>query len=339
MTIARCLLAFAGLGALTTAVHAEPTKYPLTLQNCGETVTFEKAPELAVTVGQSATEILYALGLGDKVKGTAVWANEIQEEFREINAKVDRIADGDPSFEAIVGKRPGLVAIQWEYTIGPQGTVGTRGQFHDIGIPTYVLPVDCADKDNSIGSDGTRFAPLETENILAGVRELAQIFDVQDKGEAVIADLKAREARAIQKARAARSEGASAVFWYSSSDKAIDPFVAGAKGAPGFMLEQLGIRNVIESEEDWPIVGWETIARADPTFIVVARMARRKYVADDVEKKIEFLKTDPVTSQMSAVKENRIVTMDAHAMDPTMGTFGGLEILADAVENAKLPTR
>ena len=61
-------------------------------------------------------------------------------------------------------------------------------------------------------------------------------------------------------------------------------------------------------------------------------------MADDVEKKIAFLRSDPVTSQMTAVKENRIVVMDAHAMDPTMGTFAGLEILADAVERARLST-
>lgn len=39
-------------------------------KNCGETITSDKAPGSAVTVGQAATEVLYSLGLGDKVKGT-----------------------------------------------------------------------------------------------------------------------------------------------------------------------------------------------------------------------------------------------------------------------------
>lgn len=338
MLTTRLFLAAASFGFLTEMALAEPTKYPLTLHNCGQSVTFDKAPESAVTIGQSATEILYALGLGDKVKGTSAWASEIQDKYKKIDAKVEWIADQAPSFEAVAAKRPGLVTAQWEWNVGPKGDVATREQFQDIGVPTYILPVDCADKNNMVGADGTRSAPLQTENILAGVRELAAIFDVSDRGEQVIADLKAREQSAIEQAKTARSEGASAVFWYSSSDKAIDPFVAGARGAPAWMLERLGIRNVIESDEDWPIVGWETIARADPTVIVVARMSRRKYAADDVENKIAFLKSDPVTSQMSAVKENRIVVMDAHAMDPTMGTFDGLSILAEAVAKAKLPT-
>lgn len=338
MPISRFLVAGATIALFTGAVCAEPTQYPLTLRNCGQTVTFEKAPESAVTIGQSATEILYALGLADKITGTSVWANDIQEKFREIDAKVERITDNAPSFEAVAARQPELVAVQWEWNVGPKGDVATSDQFHELGIPTYILPVDCTDKNNMIGADGTRLAPLETDNILAGVRELAAIFDVSGKGEQVIAELKAQEARAVEQAKAARSDGASAVFWYSSSDKATDPFVAGAKGAPAWMLERLGIRNVIESDEDWPLVGWETIASADPTIIVVARMSRRKYRADDVENKIAFLKSDPVTSQMSAVKENRIVIMDAHAMDPTMGTFDGLSILADAVANANLAT-
>ncbi len=38
------------------------TTYPLTLENCGSEVTFDKAPETTVTVGQAATEVLYSLG-------------------------------------------------------------------------------------------------------------------------------------------------------------------------------------------------------------------------------------------------------------------------------------
>lgn len=335
MTIWRYFV-FSSLCLYASVSQAAPTQYPFTIENCGHTLTFGSAPDSVVTVGQAATEILYGLGLGDKVKGTSVWTGQIQNEFREIDSSIERIADQQPSFEAVVGKRPSLVAVQWQYNVGPQGNVAPREQFHEIGVPTYVLPVDCVDKDNAAGADGIRLASLDTDNIFRGIRELAQIFDLQERGQQVIDELKRREARAVKLASEARIAGASALFWYSSSDKAADPFVAGSKGAPAYMLQRLGIRNVIESDEDWPIVGWETIARENPTFIVVASLARRKYVADDVQKKIEFLKTDPVTSQMDAVKANRIIVMDAHAMDPTMSTFDGLAIFAEAVDKAKL---
>lgn len=318
----------------SAALAAEgPSHYPLTIDNCGETVSFDAAPGSAVTVGQAATEILYVLGLGDKVAGTSVWFSEVLPEFADLNAGVERLADNDPSFESVVAKKPGLVVAQYEWHVGPEGIVATRQQFHDLAIPTYVLPADCVAKDNTVGSDGTRRAMFSTESVHQGVRELAQIFDVQAEGEALVADLKAREAIAVEKAAAVDLEDVSALFWFSSPEIAVDPYVAGRKGAPGYMMEALGLRNVVESDEEWPTVGWESLAKADPTVIVIAKMDRRRFAADDFEKKLEFLKSDPVTREMTAVKEGRIVVMDAHTMDPTIRTVSGIEQLAEALQS------
>lgn len=97
------------------------------------------------------------------------------------------------------------------------------------------------------------------------------------------------------------------------------------------MLSKLGVRNVVTSQEEWPTVGWETIAKADPTFIVAAEMNRRRFPADDIAVKRDFLKSDPVTSQMQAVKNDRIVTLAANAMDPSVRSIYALETLADAL--------
>ena len=61
------------LASLPSPALAAATQYPLTLQNCGSTVTFDKAPQRVVSIGQSSTEILLSLGLADKIVGTAVW--------------------------------------------------------------------------------------------------------------------------------------------------------------------------------------------------------------------------------------------------------------------------
>ena len=63
----------AGLSVCALA-QAAPTQYPLTLQNCGSTLTFQHAPARSVTIGQAATEMLYALGVGDKVPANVVLA-------------------------------------------------------------------------------------------------------------------------------------------------------------------------------------------------------------------------------------------------------------------------
>ncbi|WP_242458046.1 ABC transporter substrate-binding protein [Halomonas sp. YLGW01] len=295
-------------------------------------IHFSSAPGSTVTVGQSATEILYALGIDERVDGTSVWFNPVLPEFQEINADIERLAANDPSFEAVVNRKPDLVAAQYAWHIGPTGSVATREQFHDLGIATYIMPADCDTKDNATGGDGTRTAAFSTDSIYKGILELATIFDVQGAGKSLVNDLRTRESAAVSAARElALPDDLSAVFWFSSPDEAADPFVAGRLGAPGYMMDKLDIRNVIQSDEEWPTVGWETIARADPDIIVLARMDRRRYAADSIDAKHDFLRDDPVAREMSAVKNGHIIEMDAHAMSATMRTIFGLETLVDAL--------
>lgn len=323
----------ASLATIVLALPAQAeTTYPLTLANCGVETTVSAEPEGTVAVGQAATEVLYSLGLGEKVLGTSVWFTDVLPEFAELNAGIERLADNDPSFESVVSKRPDLVTVQYEWHIGPQGIVATREQFGDVGIPVYTLPADCVGKDNSVGIDGTRLELYTMDSVYQGTSELAQIFNVAERGDALVADMKAREAAAIEKAAGLDlPEDASAVFWFSSAEMDIDPYVAGQGGAPAYMMNALGLKNVVESNEEWPTVSWETIARANPTVIVAARMERRRFPADDIEKKLEFLRTDPVASQMDAVKNNRIIILDAHGMDPSIRNISSLETLVEAL--------
>ncbi|WP_394889794.1 hypothetical protein ACG873_31210 [Mesorhizobium sp. AaZ16] len=53
------------------AAIAQPTNYPLTVENCGRILTFEAAPQKVVSLGQAIHEI-YALNLGPRITGTAV---------------------------------------------------------------------------------------------------------------------------------------------------------------------------------------------------------------------------------------------------------------------------
>ncbi|WP_425640706.1 ABC transporter substrate-binding protein [Marinomonas gallaica] len=318
--------------AFFSAAHISATEYPLTIENCGYTHTYEQAPQSTVTVGQAATEILYTLDLADKVKGTSVWFNEVLPEFKKVNTGIPRLADNDPSFESILEKRPELVTVQYEWHVGDQGIVATRDMFHDVNVPTYILPTDCDNKDNSVGLDGTRLDQFSTAALYKSIDQLADIFDVSERGDNLVNSLKEREAKAIKRAKAAGSTGKRAVFWYSSAAMDIDPYVAGQKGAAGYLMKTLGIENVVQSDEEWPTVGWETLAKANPDIIVIAKMNRRRFPADDFEKKLAFLKSDPVTKEMDAVKNGNIVIMDALEMDATIRLINGLEKLTDAVE-------
>ncbi|WP_410952133.1 ABC transporter substrate-binding protein [Pseudomonas sp. S1(2024)] len=324
----------AGLG-LTGLAQAAATHYPLTVDNCGKPQTFAQAPQRAVTIGQASTEMLYALGLGDKLAATSLWFNNVLPEYQVQNAKVPRLADNEPSFEAVVGKRPQLVTVQFEWMVGAQGAVATREQFDELGIPTYLLPSDCEGKDNLVGADGTRLQAFQVDTLYKSVSQLAAIFDVQDRGTALNAELRGRLDSAKAQLADKDLSATSALFWFSSADLHIDPYVAGRQGVADFMLRTLGVRNVVESSEEWPTVGWETLAKANPTWLIIARMDRRRYPADDYQKKLAFLRSDPVTRNMDAVKHDRIIILDADAMQAGIRLFSGLQTLAAAFASGK----
>jgi iron complex transport system substrate-binding protein len=315
------------------AAFAAPTAYPLTVENCGRQVVFEKAPEKIVSIGQGMTEVLYSLGLADKVAGTAVWVGPVLPQYAEANAKIKRLADNDPSFESIVGLEPDLVAAEFEWHVGPIGSVAKREQFSDIGVNTYISPADCVAKTNLNGGDGVRSEMFTMDLIYRQIAELAEIFDVRDRADALIADLRAREAAAVASIKGGEDKSLPIVFWFSSREIRGDAFIAGKNSAPAYILKSLGARNVVATEEEWPLIGWETIVQADPAIIVIAVMDRRRYTADDVASKISFLENDPVVSQLDAVKHKRFVTMDAQSMNPTLRTIDGMEILAKSIQS------
>ena len=319
--------------ALPATAFAASTSYPLTVENCGQKVTFDKAPGKIVSIGQGMTEILYSLGLAEKVAGTAVWVGPVLPQYAEANAKIKRLADNDPSFESIVGLEPDLVAAEFEWHVGPMGSVAKREQFSDIGVNTYISPADCVAKTNTDGGDGVRKELFTMALIYQEIAELAQIFDIQDRGAKLIADLKAREAAAVSSIKGAEAKNLPIVFWFSSKEVKGEAYIAGKNSAPAYILKTLGAKNVVTTEEEWPMIGWETIVQADPAVIVIATMDRRRYAADDPAVKVSFLESDPVVSQLDAVKNKRFVMMDAQSMNPTIRTIDGIETLAKGIQS------
>ncbi|RUM25553.1 ABC transporter substrate-binding protein [Rhizobium vallis] len=312
------------------------TQYPLTITNCGQQVTFEKAPAKIVSIGQGMSEVLLSLGLADKITGTAVWVGPVLPQYAEANSRIKRLADNDPSFESVVGAEPDLVAAEFEWHVGAQGSVGKREQFSGLGINTYVAPADCVAKINTDGGDGVRKELFTMDLIYQEIAELSEIFDIKDRGDALIADLKKREADAVASISGASAKNLPVVFWFSSKEMNGDAFIAGKNSAPAYILKTLGAANVVTTEEEWPLVGWETIVQANPAVIVIATMDRRRYAADDPKVKLDFLENDPVTRELDAVKNKRFVMMDAQSMNPTIRTIDGIEILAKGIKSSGL---
>lgn len=310
----------------------------LEVENCGRTLSFDKAPSNVVTIGQGTTEILLSLGLADSIAATSVWLAPLPAELAEKGNALPRIADNSPSFEAVLKVRPDLVMVQWINDIGPiNGRVGTFEQFAELGIPVYVSPAECAksDFDGSSG-DGARNFAWTMDLLDQEIAELSQIFGVREAGDKLIADNRERVEAARASVADLDAKNLSILYWFSSPTLEGEAYVAGKLGAPGWISQALGLTDAIDTNEEWPLVGWETIAKLDPGIIVLGTMDRRQNAGDDVAEKRRFLSTDPVASQMSAVTAGHLIELDAQSMNPTLRAVDGVEVIAREMQSLGL---
>ncbi len=58
------------------------------------------------------------------------------------------------------------------------------------------------------------------------IAELSEIFDVKDRGDALISALKKREADAVASISGASGKNLPVVFWFSSKEVSGDAFIA-----------------------------------------------------------------------------------------------------------------
>ncbi|MGW2842472.1 ABC transporter substrate-binding protein [Streptomyces sp. NPDC001493] len=304
------------------AAGAAVDGYPVTLHNCGRTVTVTSAPHHAVSLNQGSTEILLSLGLADRLAATATWTDPVMKGLEKANAKVPRLSDNAPSSEKVLEREPDFVSASFESTLG-KGGVAPREQFEDLGVPTYVSPSDCTGKDNSGDGDGARSTALTLDSVYGEIRDLARVFGVPERGEKLIQDLRARVAKATDGIDAS---GTTLMYWFANSEA---PYLAGCCGAPGIITTELGAKNVFDdTHEEWPQINWETIADRDPDVLVIGDLTRKSQTAESAEKKIEFLESNPVTKNMDAVRNKRYVLLSGQAMNPTIRTVEGIERVA-----------
>ena len=312
--------------ASTAAMAADAggrTTYPLRLaDDCGRPVTIERAPRRVVSVNQGSTEVLLSLGLQDRLVGTATWTDPVRENLRAANAKVPRLADDVPSMEKVLDRQPELVTASFGFALNGEDR-DRRRRYEKLGVATYMAPSECTDRDGGGSGDGPRARPLRIEVIHREIRELARIFDVAERGERLVADLRRRLAAA---GRVRAAPGTSVAFWFAN-DKS--PYMAGCCGSSGIISRTLGVENAFaDTHDEWPQVSWEAVAERDPDVLVLGDLSRRQQTAEDFRSKVRFLESNPVTRRMTAVRRKRYVAMNGADLNPSIRTVDGAEKLA-----------
>ncbi|MEU9762317.1 ABC transporter substrate-binding protein [Streptomyces sp. NPDC001834] len=301
----RTLRAVAGVVALATALLTagcgaddSPRKpkagasrvsgFPVAVDNCGVRTTYDEPPSRVVTIHQHPAELLLALGLGDRMVGTAFPDSAVLPELRKDFAAVPELAKREPSFETVLDAEPDFVYGGYGSAFA-ENEGRSRKAFAEAGIDTYLNREYCGKK---------RVTMRDTYD---EIRTLGRIFGVPDRASALVADLRARVDRAV----AAVGSGPDVpVFVYDSGDKTA--LTAGGKGLGNDLIGLAGGRNVFADLDDvFGDVSWEQVVARRPEVVVIYDYAG----SGSVEQKKEFLLSQPALADVPAIRNQRFVVL------------------------------
>jgi iron complex transport system substrate-binding protein len=285
-----------GLSLLISCTNAAQTAAPSTgaiIDQAGRTVMIKMTPQRIVSLAPSNTEILFALGLGDKVVGRTDYCDYPPE------AKLIPSIGGfsTPNIEEVVAKSPDLVlaANIHEAKIVPQ--LEARG--------LTVLVLD----------------PKNINDILTAITLVGKVTGKEKEATALTADMQKRIKVITDKTATlttAQKPPTCFVVWD-------DPLmIAGTSTFHDELIAKAGGTNIagaLSSKTGYPTVSLENFITANPG-VIIAGVG----MGTGGDKTLQFVKTEPRLKNIDAVKNNRV-----YAIDQNMASHSGPRIV-DALE-------
>ncbi|EIO5735760.1 ABC transporter substrate-binding protein [Listeria monocytogenes] len=202
----------------------------------GNTITLEEAPTKIVSLMPSNTEILFALDLGDKVKGVTAY-----DDYPKEAQKVEKVTSTSVDTEKIIAIKPDLV-------LGHESMLATEKDAYqllkDAGINVFVVP------------DATDLKAAEKSIITVGKltgkeKEAKEVTDSMEEQKVVI-EKKAKELKTSPK------------VWIEISP---DLYTAGKGTFMNEMLELAGGTNVV-TESGFVPYNEEKVVELQPDIIL-----------------------------------------------------------------------
>jgi iron complex transport system substrate-binding protein len=189
-----------------------------------------------VSLAPSATDIVVALGLTDRLVGVTRFDHGVEVKGL---ARVGGFLD--PSVEAVVALRPDLVL--W---LTDGGAVPAVSRIAELGIPVLAIPV------------------VSVADVLASCRAVGRALGEAPAGERLAASLEQAIARVRE--RGARLPTRRVLFLVGR-----EPLVVAGPGSyPDELLRVVGARNVVEGSVAWPVFPVERAAALTPEVVVDA---------------------------------------------------------------------
>jgi ABC-type Fe3+-hydroxamate transport system substrate-binding protein len=254
----------------------------------GRTVAVPDHVHRVISLSPSITDTVYALGAAADLVGITDYTEYPPQAARE-KPSVGAIVN--PSVERIVGLHPDLVLALPEWN-GADTIAGLRR----LGVPVFMLTTS------------------DISSIYRSIEILGRVLDRERQASALIADLRAREAKL--RAQAAGKAKPSVLLVL-----AIDPLITAGKNAfITQMIEAAGPRSVTDDvKQDWLQMNVEAILPRKPDYILL--MKNGPVTLQDLQHSSGW-------SSVDAVKRGRILVLDDRMQIPAPVAFDGLEDFA-----------
>ncbi|MDF3018322.1 MAG: periplasmic binding protein [Thermomicrobiales bacterium] len=222
---------------VATPLATEPTAFPLTItDDAGRQVTIERSPTRIVSIAPSNTEMLFALGLDERIAGVDSYSTYPPEATQKPQVGTYL----EPDLERVVAAEPDLILA----TEAHLGTV--LPELDALGLPTMVIE------------------PMNLDEVFSGMLLLGTITGVSPRAQQVVCELQERvDAVTDAIAGAPRSR----VFFELSPDL----YTAGPGSYVDDLISRAGGENVAAgAAELWPQLSAEAVVTADPEVILLA---------------------------------------------------------------------
>lgn len=251
----------------------------------GREVVFDKPPGRVVSLAPSITEILFSLGLQDRVVGVTSHCNYPPEVLQLVSKKEIAVIGGfwAPDLEKIVSLRPDLV-------IGSAGTpphLQLKEPLEQAGIKVFYTRV-ASDK----------------YDVYSDIRALAKVFGV----EKVVEELIDRIEVDIKSVERAVPEGGRPKVLVLLGPPGWGLYSAGGNTFMGWLIRTAGGINIAERFTGWPALDYEFILSQDPDVIIVSAMGLNYTTL------VREINETPLT-QTKAFKTGRVYLVDQEAND------------------------
>lgn len=285
-----------------------------TVQSCNRAVTFDAAPERAISNDVNLTEMMLVLGLADRMvgyTGISGWKT-LDEEMRAGVEELPELSEKYPSKEVLVGADADFFFAGWNYGMKVGGEV-TPETLEPFGIQVYELTESCThimQKDKA-----------SIEDMYSDLLNLGRIFGVEDKANTLVQGYRAELAEFTNNLE---TGAPLRVFVYDSGEDA--PFTAGLYAMPTALIEAAGGVNVMDNfNKSWGSVTWEEVVERNPEVIVIVN-----YGNVTAEQKRDFMMSNPAFADLDAVKNDRFVTLEYVEATPGPRNIRAIKTLANA---------